>query len=237
MIKIATVCSGIGSPEQALKVTIYKATFPNNKCYIGLTRSKLEQRISEHKYRGSVDKITLPFYNAMRKYGFENITWQVLSTHRTLSWAEKQEIKMIALHPNNYNVSTGGNASLITLESRQKISEKLKGRVFSEAWRGKISATLKQKFSDREERKLISMRTKSAMWRTDVRANYLAGRASIDRDKQQRLYKETRARIRVEKFLILSKSYTEGMCWSELHKITGISIGFMRKYKSEWQSN
>lgn len=129
-MKIATVCTGIGSPEMALRITIYKAVFPNGKCYIGLTRNGINTRKSEHLYRSKI-KFNLPFYHAINKYGWDSIKWEVLGEYKTLAEAESAEILFITSNPNNYNVSQGGNAGLICDASRKKISEKLKGRVLT----------------------------------------------------------------------------------------------------------
>lgn len=233
MLKVATVCSGIGSPEVAINVIIYKAVFSNGKCYIGLTRNGINQRKSEHLYRSKI-KFNLPFYHAINKYGWDSIKWEILGEYKSLAEAESAEISFIASNPNNYNVSKGGKASLICDDSRKKISEKLKGRVLTEEWKCKISQTVTKIFSNPENRKKLSQSVKKAMWREDVRNNYLIGIKNRDNSARIQALTEYHKNQKEEKFKQLKLNYIEGMSWESLHKLTGISLVFIRKYKSKW---
>ncbi|MFW6226120.1 MAG: GIY-YIG nuclease family protein, partial [bacterium] len=109
-------------------ITIYKAKFPNGKCYIGLTRNSLCQRKSEHKSRMKDKKYkNLPLYNALRKYGFQTVAWEVLIKVKTIGEAEKREMQMILENPLNYNVAAGGMTMSFTPEICKKIAESQKG--------------------------------------------------------------------------------------------------------------
>lgn len=228
MLKVATVCSGIGSP-----IIIYRAIFPNGKCYIGLTRGNLKRRKYEHLYR-SKTKYNLPFYNAINKHGWDNLEWEILHSCEILTEAENKEIEFIKYFQNNYNVSAGGNAGLISDETRKKISEKLKGRIFTQEWKSKISKSVTKIYSNHENRKELSKKVKEAMWRDDVRKNYLEGIKNRDDTNMKNALKEHFDNSRKEKFKILNDNYTYNMTWQILHKKTGISLGFIRKYKAEW---
>jgi len=60
--------------------TIYKLTFPNKKVYIGQTVQKFCNRMSQHKrnaYKACKDS-NLLLYNAIRKYGWENIKKEII---------------------------------------------------------------------------------------------------------------------------------------------------------------
>jgi len=60
---------------------IYKATFPNQKCYIGQTVD-FENRKSSHKscsFNENNVSYNYPFSKAVRKYGWENIKWEILN--------------------------------------------------------------------------------------------------------------------------------------------------------------
>lgn len=52
----------------------------NNKVYIGITKRILEKRIYEHLYSSNIPNkySTIRFYNSIRKYGIDNIKWDVL---------------------------------------------------------------------------------------------------------------------------------------------------------------
>lgn len=114
-------------------IIVYKASFQNNKCYIGLTRNSLNQRMSEHKYRMKDKKYNYPFYNALRKYGFDSVAWDIVSTHNSMEEAEQHEIKLISeTREYNYNIAEGGNTIVYTDEIRRRISDGLKGKAKSE---------------------------------------------------------------------------------------------------------
>lgn len=123
---------------------------------------------------------------------------------------------------------------MISAESRMKISEKLKGRVFSDEWKSKISKTVTNIFSNPENRKILSEKVTEAMWREDVRANYLKGLKNRDNSARIQALDEYHKNQREIKFQQLKEIYKEGMSWDSLHKETGISLGFIRKYKSSW---
>ena len=74
--------------------TVYKHTFPNNKVYIGITRRKPEERWLRGRgyYRNEI------MYNAILKYGWDNIKHEILYTDLTQEEAYETEIKLIAEH-------------------------------------------------------------------------------------------------------------------------------------------
>ncbi len=76
-------------------MVIYKATFPNSKCYIGQTRRKFKARYKEHEYASKNIELKYPFYNAIRKYGFENLKWEILEQCKNLKDLNEQEILYI----------------------------------------------------------------------------------------------------------------------------------------------
>lgn len=59
-------------------------------------------------------------------------------------------------------------------------------------------------------------------------------REKYDKEKQIRLSKETKAKSRILKFNILKEAYKPSMNWVELHRITGISVRFIRIYRKDW---
>lgn len=111
-------------------MVIYKATSPNNKVYIGLTRYSLEKRKYRHKCT-MVSKKTrnYKFYNALNKYGFENFKWEVIDTASTYSELLKKEqyyIKLYDSKTNGYNSTIGGEGvvgNTVTIEQKLKYSE------------------------------------------------------------------------------------------------------------------
>ena len=98
---------------------IYKATFSNGKSYIGQTTKELEQRKKGHlqtskrkKDRGYV----YPFYCAIRKYGWEDLTWEIIDTaedpeeldEKEIYWIEYYHTYINFSNSNGYNLTLGG---------------------------------------------------------------------------------------------------------------------------------
>lgn len=98
---------------------IYKATnIITKKCYIGQTIKSLNQRMSEHKHRVYKENTNTKFYNSIRKYGWNNFTWEILEesskwTQEELDAKEKYYIKFYNSIQNGYNILEGGQCSKI----------------------------------------------------------------------------------------------------------------------------
>lgn len=113
----------------------------NGKKYIGITSQKPEYRWSNGEgYRGC------PYlYHAIKKYGWDVFSHEILFSGLELQEAEQKEIELIAEHKSNqkeygYNVSNGGNCQgKMSEETKRKISDTLKGRQFTEEHRKKKS--------------------------------------------------------------------------------------------------
>lgn len=128
--------------------TVYKHTTPSNKVYIGITHQKPENRwLYGYGY-----KTNTHFYKAISKYGWKNITHEILAEGLTQDQAEDLERKLIFQYKSydkqyGYNKALGGHA--LSEESRRKIRETRKakgitswtlGKHLSEETRAKISA-------------------------------------------------------------------------------------------------
>jgi group I intron endonuclease len=103
---------------------IYKITSPSNKPYVGQTRRIPEKRWKEH-CQESLSGKTHALSNAIRKYGAENMKFEVIEecpddmlNEREHYWIEK----LNSLRPNGYNLRSGGGVNELCEESRAKIS-------------------------------------------------------------------------------------------------------------------
>lgn len=139
--------------------TVYKHTTPSGKAYIGITSLPLHRRTYN---AGSGYRRNPYFYKAIKKYGWENISHEILFTGLNKEDACKKEIELIALYDTTnpekgYNISTGGEWGAygthheISQETREKISKKLKENP-ARHWQGK-------KFSEETKRKMSLSRT------------------------------------------------------------------------------
>lgn len=93
---------------------VYKHTCPNGKVYIGKTCRKPEVRWG---YNGERYCTSPHFWNAIQKYGWDNIKHEILFSKLTAEEASKKEIEMIAFYNSTnrlygYNITSGGDGSL-----------------------------------------------------------------------------------------------------------------------------
>ena len=136
---------------------VYKHTSPSGKHYIGVTMQNPQVRWRKD---GSGYKDNVYFWNAIQKYGWDNIEHNILFENLTKEEAEQKEIELIAFYKSNqrdygYNIANGGNCvGTVSEETRRKISyanqnrsqetrEKLRNAVLGK----KLSKETKQKMS------------------------------------------------------------------------------------------
>lgn len=139
---------------------IYKHTSPIGKSYIGQTNN-YKKRCSSHQ----ISKVSCrAFSNAIKKYGWDNFSHEILMEDLSVDQANYWECHYIkelnTVSPNGYNLTHGGANGIPSLETRAiwskqrlgratsnetklLLSRKLKGRVFSEDTRKKISIGLR----------------------------------------------------------------------------------------------
>jgi hypothetical protein len=94
--------------------TLYKASFPNGKVYIGLTSRHLKDRIAQHKLP-SQNKTGRPMYRALKKYG-DAVIWETILTFDKKEHVQQAEEAFIQLYKSNlpdfgYNITTGGESN------------------------------------------------------------------------------------------------------------------------------
>lgn len=113
--------------------TVYKHTAPCGKTYIGITSKPVNERWMNG--RGYIRNNH--FWNAIKKYGWENITHEVLETGLSRKEASDAERRYISLFDSSnplcgYNLTDGGEAGAHhTEESRRKLSESKKGKRYN----------------------------------------------------------------------------------------------------------
>lgn len=134
---------------------VYCHYFPNGKVYVGITSKEPEQRWLKNGYGYKEQTI---MYNAVKKYGWDNIKHVVIARNVGYESAKNIEIDLIALYnstnrKNGYNISPGGD--LISEESRKKISISRTGQHVSEESRKKMSEQRKGKKKSEEHKRKI----------------------------------------------------------------------------------
>jgi group I intron endonuclease len=107
----------------------------NQKVYVGQTVD-FKKRIRDHRFNYNKGIKNTLFYNALRKYGWENFSITIIEecsdkllNEKEIYWIEEKK----SLYPNGYNILEGGNQARHTDISKQKLSEGRKGMKFSES--------------------------------------------------------------------------------------------------------
>lgn len=122
--------------------SVYKHTCPNRKVYIGITRCKVNDR-----WKNGLGYEYQVFGRAVRKYGWENITHEVLYENLTEEEAKKLEIELIkkfdSKNPEHgYNRTDGGDG--------------VKGYEYPEEVREKLSRHAKEMWENEEIREKLT---------------------------------------------------------------------------------
>ena len=117
---------------------VYKHTLPNQKVYIGQT-CDIKRRWHACNYTGNCY-----FYNAIQKYGWENISHEILEDNLTLEEANEREKYYIALYQSTnsnygYNLRMGGDGGGVVIVKTEKFKERYK-RVYQYTLEGDFIA-------------------------------------------------------------------------------------------------
>lgn len=103
---------------------IYMYTSPSGKRYIGQTWNE-QRRKQEHR---AANGKTVAFHAAIKKYGKDAFVYEILhcniATQEDINRLESLEIKRLnTLHPNGYNLTSGGEGGVHNEISKQKLRE------------------------------------------------------------------------------------------------------------------
>lgn len=170
---------------------IYKHTTPNGKVYIGQTCKKPEQRWANgYGYKHQM------FYNAIQKYGWDNISHEILFEGLTKEEADQKEIELITFYDstnpdNGYNIAFGGAATLgvkCSEERKRKISEAHKGKKRSEESKKKQSKTMMGHDCSEETKKKIGEANSKRVWSEESKrklSEHFKGRPISEEHKEK----------------------------------------------------
>lgn len=128
---------------------VYQILFPNGKKYIGCTSSTLLKRINDH-ISSMESGLNYKIYNAMRKYGVNNLKFEILGKYKTkeeMFHMEKYYIQLFDSQINGYNITSGGEGS--------------PGRIHTEQAKSNMSIGQKIRFNKKEERMSTSKSVKN----------------------------------------------------------------------------
>ncbi len=144
--------------------SVYEHICPNGKRYIGITCQKPERRWGKNGI--GYQAHNQHFYNAILKYGWENIAHNIIESGLSKEDACKMERFFVALYNTcnrefGYNKSAGGEAPgtgvhrTLSEETRRKIREAQKGKkIAPEAIRKRVEARKGYKHSEETKEKM-----------------------------------------------------------------------------------
>ena len=149
---------------------IYKISFPNGKCYIGLTTRTIKERWDEHNYNAKAGD-TKCLYKSLRKYNMVD-TFQmiVIDTAETEKELCEKEIAHIEIHNSHYkrgygyNMTDGGEGVIgyrHTEETKRIMSEKSTVYYSDTSIRIAKSIEVKKYFENQENRLRLIKQLKS----------------------------------------------------------------------------
>lgn len=173
----------------------------NGKCYVGKTLYRLNFRMRSHKYEAFDNLVaaTVPFHNALRKYGFDAFRWEYLfrgNNNEKLLEREIYYIKLLNTQvPGGYNVTVGGEGVVgyrATAETRAKLAVVCRGWKHTTEARAKIGAAFVGRIFSDEHLAKISMALKGRKYSPETISKMSA---AAKRRKRSPLTPETRAKI------------------------------------------
>ena len=132
---------------------IYKLTSPSGKVYIGRTHN-FQDRMAQHKYEAKTNRKGFTLYKAIRKYGWDNFTKEIIATAPTQETAQILEealIKQFNSVKKGYNdtyVGSGGNVFEQYPEKLEQFRKKM-----SQATAGEKNGMYGKKQSDEAKEK------------------------------------------------------------------------------------
>lgn len=156
------------------KYIVYMHIFPNDKKYIGITCVKPYER----RWRNGTGYCKQPkIYNAILKYGWENIKHIILYKNISLEEANQKEIESIQKYnciKNGYNISIGGggtNGIPCSEKTKLKISKANKGREHSEISKNNLKEYIKTHGSWNKGKKLSKRHLEKVAKKNKSRCN------------------------------------------------------------------
>lgn len=192
------------------KYQVYQHTSPNGKVYIGITK---KARARDRWKYGHGYKHNAHFYNAIKKYGWNNIEHKVLMSNLTLEEACHVEKELIALYTEKgicYNIAEGGTNGN-TYKRTEKEKQHLK-EFFKDYWKNH-EHPYKGKHHSEESKKIMKEKAK-AYWQKNYKEVY-----------DRLIYK-----AKVGVYNVTSSDYREYESEKEAAHVLNINVSTFRKH-------
>ena len=131
--------------QEKYNYTVYKHTTPSGKIYIGITKNDVQKRFNGgYGYRHNEY-----FFNAIKKYGWDNIKHEIIASGLNEQEACNLEIELIAEYKSTekehgYNIESGGRASKLSDETKEKIKKSRIGTKHDQKTKDKMKVSRKR---------------------------------------------------------------------------------------------
>ena len=226
---------------------IYRASFDKNgKSYIGQTTCSLEKRIREHKCESKNEKDKRYFYKAIRKHGFDNITWEILEESKGQEELNLKEVYWIGFYKTldnkkGYNLKEGGSHGKHSEETKKKLSQMHFGENNPMYMKKGWSKGLTKETDERVRKISETRRTRiengeispgavwegQEPWNKGMKGQYTTQPCSEENkakiSKKNRGANNGNAKLNEEKVLQIKKMLREGKTQKEIAEIFGTS--------------
>lgn len=216
------------------KWILYRHTSPSGKVYIGIT-SKSNPNWRWQNGKGYVTCIY--FYNAILKYGWNNIRHEILFRDLNESTAKRLEIELIRHYKDlgiSYNITDGGEGrkSPLSEEHKRKLSDSHKGKNLSKEWKNKIGKAHKGKVVPQKTKDKMSAIMKSKHIKLSEERKRLISKANkgkVISDKHRKIVSKffSKPVLQVNKYT--GEIIREYNSMTEASKDTGIYYGSINK--------
>lgn len=156
---------------------LYRLTSLSGKAYIGISSKDLDSRWAKHVEHACGKRTAGALYAALRKYGPETFTREVLAEHDDWDTLRQMEIDAIRTHgtlaPRGYNITQGGEGTRNRLspEARANIGRAQKARFARPEERARLlawSTMGRQKVSDAAAVRREAKRAERAAYKASV---------------------------------------------------------------------
>lgn len=216
------------------KWLLYRHISPSGKVYIGITsRSNPNWRWKNGKGYTACRY----FYNAVIKYGWDNIRHEVLFDNLEEDTAKRLEIELIRHYKNlgiSYNITSGGEGRKAPLseEHKKKLSSSHIGKHLSKEWKDKIGKAHKGKIVSQETKDKMSATIKSKHIKLSEETKRIirqANKGKIISDKHKEIISKffSKPVFQIDKYTnIIIKEYKS---ITEASKCTGIYYSGINK--------
>lgn len=209
--------------NEEVKYCVYKHTTPNGKVYIGQTCREPNIRWANgFGYKHQM------FYNAIQKYGWNNIQHEILFEGLTKDEADKKEIELISYYDSTnpergYNIAVGGGTTLgvkCSEETRRKISEAHKGMKRSEESIRKQSETLKGRIHTDETKKKIGEANSKRIWSEESKEKLRQSNLgkNLSEEHKRKISEGLKGRIPSQKNREITAENNRNRVWSDESK-------------------